>query len=297
MALVNSFRKWLVSKRLEYFDGGHVINYLSEIPKERVSEFGMIRSAINTTVHQNSGFNYSDLLIFRRHANGYRRSYPLEPKYEEMWDISLMWNCLREDFWWDKPAKRLRTRANILVRLSVAGRNSDVAYIHRPSVQWAETFVTFKFFQWKSQGTTYTRFSRPMTLRKVSDEKICAFSALKQYFEYHNVHFQVLQSNGIWLSYNGSKEVQPQTLAMCTQEVMRRAGIDPMFGVATLRHAAITFWRNQGVSLEEVMERTGHRSKQLVMKYYDRSNFSVDIMANIIDDYESDEEFEGEVSQ
>ena len=140
-------------------------------------------------------------------------------------------------------------------------------------------------------------FFKPMTLRKVSDNKICAFSALKDYCEYHNAHFQALQSEGIWLSYNGAKQVLPQTLAVCAQRVMREADIDPMYGLATLRHAAITFWRNQGISLDKVMERTGHRSKQLVLKYYDRSSVSVDIMANIIDDCESDEEFECTVSQ
>ena len=97
-----------------------------------------------------------------------------------------------------------------------------------------------------------------MMIWKVRDQRIYTFSALREYCYYHANHYQALQSMGIWLSYKGTKQVKPQTLAVQTQSVMRDAGIDAMYGVATLRHAAITFWRDQGISLDEVMERTGH---------------------------------------
>jgi len=87
-AIVEDFKNWLISKGVSTFDGTHVLNYLSELPEGRLGDFNMIRSAINTTVHQNSGYNYSELLLFQRHARGLRRLFPLDPGYAEMWNIN-----------------------------------------------------------------------------------------------------------------------------------------------------------------------------------------------------------------
>jgi integrase len=292
LKIVQEFRKWLEDQNLLAFDGSHVLNYLSAIPESKMSEFATIRTAINTTVFQNSGTNYSTMELFQRQARGIQRLFPLDPKYESMWDVKTLWEFLKSNFWADKPKKKLRTKANILIRLSVAGRNGDVAHIHRSSITWGSNFFSFRFFQWKTQHTTRSRFSRYMTIRKAVDSHLCAYTAIREYFDLFKEDMDRINARSIWLSNAGSKEIMSSTLANCTRKVMREAGIDAIYGAATLRHAAITFWRDQGISIEEVMQRTGHRSMQLVLKYYDRSSIKNDIMANILDDLESDEEFE-----
>jgi len=54
-----------------------------------------------------------------------------------------------------------------------------------------------------------------------------------------------------------------------------------VFGSATLRHAAITFWRRNGISKETVNERTEHKCMKLVNIFYDRSD-TKDIMTALL---------------
>jgi len=85
---------------------------------------------------------------------------------------------------------------------------------------------------------------------------------------------------------------------------MKRMGINVnIYGSATIRHAAISFWCANGISREEVARRTGHRSLNIISFYYDKSE-AKDISMNLQDkllsidknelkeDEESDEEIE-----
>ena len=97
---------------------------------------------------------------------------------------------------------------------------------------------------------------------------------------------------GIWFGYRKRKSsLKPATLSKDCKQIMELAGIPPQFSAATIRHAAITWWRNMGVPLEVVMARTGHRSSQLVLFYYDKSNVSHDITSDLLgNELSSDDE-------
>jgi len=71
---------------------------------------------------------------------------------------------------------------------------------------------------------------------------------------------------------------------------MKLANINGKYGAATVRHAVITFWRSMGVPYKVVMDRTGHRSENLVQFYYDFSKNEYDITAELLQGVSSDEE-------
>jgi hypothetical protein len=68
-------------------------------------------------------------------------------------------------------------------------------------------------------------------------------------------------------------------LAKDCRDLMRLAGIPAFYGVATIRHAAITFWIEMGISMKVVMIYTGHCSGPLVRKFYDKSKIAHDMTA------------------
>jgi hypothetical protein len=290
--ILKKFRDWLGEKGKSSLDGADIINYLVELPQNLMSQFCTIRTAINTTIHQNIGYNFSDNLFFKKLAKGVIKDFPLDPRYDEMWDIEMLYKYVKA-FKPPDPTKQnkwLRTKANILVRASIAGRNGDVAHIHRGSIVWEESSVRFRFFKWKTQAHTSMRYSNFFKVKKLVDPELCPFRALKQYMDLHRQDYKRIQSDSIWLNYRGDAAIEPSTLANCARDVMREAGIDPLFGAGTIRHAAITYWREQGVSMAKVIERTQHRSEGLVRKFYDKSCTKVDIMADILDGWEDNDE-------
>jgi hypothetical protein len=216
-----------------------------------------------------------------------------------MWDLQGLLDFLMITFliWPKRVNISARCRANVLVQMSVAGRNNDVVYIYYPSLIWSETAVLFSFYNWKTQHTEGTHLSRRMTIRKLPHNKIqiCAFTALKTYMDMHSKDYERLKPNDIWLHFDSKGAMSVGGLAKDCKDLMKAAGIPTFYGAGTIRHAAITYWVEQGISYEVVMTRTGHRSAPLVCKYYDKSLISHDIMAALHHRTESDEDIAPEV--
>jgi hypothetical protein len=134
------------------------------------------------------------------------------------------------------------------------------------------------------------KYSNYVQVRKAVDARLCAYTALKEYMGLHASDYDLIDSDSIWLWGNGKKEVAPQTLATAVRVLMLDIGIDLIYGSATIRHAAITLWRDLGVSIDDVIDQTGHRSRSLVLKFYNKSTNKTDLLTNYIDDQFSDDE-------
>jgi len=202
--IIASFRQCFENKRLRHFTGAHIIDYLANLPKTKMSQFCTIRTAINTTIHQNVGINFSDDLLFQKLSKGIMRKHPLDPKYDEIWDLNILTKHIREAL--PCPGKEskidLCTKANVLIRASIAGRNGDVAHIHRKSITWGEDSVKFRLYRWKTQGASSTRYSNFFVICKIEDPKIWAY-------------LKSVDCDSIWLDYQGKHPVKPATLANC----------------------------------------------------------------------------------
>jgi hypothetical protein len=217
-----------------------------------------------------------------------------------MWDVRVLWEHLKTDFWSQKTAIKLRTRAIILIRMSAAARNGDATHIHRPSITWTSKSVSFRYFQWKTDRFSGRKYSRRIHVKKLPPENLhmCAYRALRAYMSYHVRDYEKSNHEYVWLHYNGSTHVQAAVLAADTSKLMGEAGIGKEFKSGSIRHAMITFWRRCKVPIESVMDRTGHRSKRLVLTFYDLSEIDGDITAEMVCQGESsDEEMELELRE
>ena len=62
---------------------------------------------------------------------------------------------------------------------------------------------------------------------------------------------------------------------------MKNAGIDSKFGPTTIRYAIITYWRMIGIPMAVVIERTGHKLRNLMEKFYNHTDFDPNLMVQI----------------
>ena len=204
----------------------------------------------------------------------------------------VLLNFLKTDYLVDKPNIRLRTRAIILLRISVAGRNKDLTHVSR-FLKWTPDTVSFRLFHWKTQQRNPRRFSEWFEVRKLPNSQLyrCAYSALKEYIDGFSSHLSELPPDclSLWLHYRDARPVRSETLARDQTALLRAAGIPPPFGSASIRSAVISFWCSRGVSLQDSMKRSGHMSERIVCLFYDKSASKKDLMATLIED-SSDEE-------
>jgi hypothetical protein len=266
------------------FSYSDILNYLTSRFEKSGNNFRDVRSAISTTIRMNTGVEITKNILMQRQARAVSILKPKMPKYEDMWDLEILLQQISRGFWANKTNIRARTKANVLVKISIAGRNSDVAHIHRKSMIWDPEFVKLRFYKWKTQAIEKKTLSRWIVIRKLPSKfrHICAYRALRDYMKLHEEHYKSIKTEGIWLHHSGSNQVKREALASNTRSLMTEAGIDTaMYSSGSLRHATITYWRDLGIPLEVVMDRTGHLSVPLVLKYYDCSQAQLDIFKEL----------------
>ena len=288
----SNFETYLRARGIDVFDSRDIMNFLSTV---NPNSYATAKTAICTTIFRNTGVNFSENPLLAIHARGSRNQNPKEGyKYEDMWNAQVLIDFLRT---YDANSlKRLRAKTFALVRLSIAGRNGDVTHIDRHSILWGEDYVSFKMFRHKT--LRFQTSAQRLVLRKVKDYRVCPYYHFHMYMlVYRDAHASLrYDERRLWMSMRTPVvPVGPPTLAGDVKELMLAAGVPSEYGPHTIRHAAITYWRENNVSLEGVIERTGHKSTRLVSQFYDRAKISKDWMAEILNARgESDHEEEWE---
>jgi len=311
------FIKYLEERKIVEVSPEAVVGYIAcRIYREGVS-YQVIageKSAIMMIIKVVSGEDWSNNVLIRLAMRGASKLRPVEARYKEMWDIRMVYEYYRSEGGDINKKRResidLRTKAIILIRASTAGRNKDIARIARSSVRRTEKGVQFQLYGWKTMTTGVVQtLSKPFILEYMEDERICAARTLLKYLERNAKHYesQKCKHNDVWIYYNKPEAVKHTTLAKDTRDVMKEMGIDTkVYGAATIRHAAISYWIKEGFTMEEVARRTGHRSMNVIVFYYDKSQ-AKDLMRELEkktkkaveeeDEEESEEEVEEELVQ
>jgi hypothetical protein len=291
--IVNKFQDYLSQQGLTSFSYDHIINFLTIQFNKSGNTFCDARTALSTTIRMNLKVEITKHPLLRHQGTAVSSLKPKQPKYDEMWDLDILLQFLtKDDFWPEKLNIRARTRANILFRMSVAGRNRDIAHVDRRTMIWNEDFVKLRLYKWKTKHVEKKSLFRWMVVRKLPPgyEKVCAFTALKYYIDLHAHDYKRLDCRGIWLHYKGKNQISGAALSDKTKDILRLARINIIYTSSIIRHVTITWWRDMGVPLEVVMDRTGHLSVALVLKYYDCSEAQLDLFRELAEQADSNRE-------
>jgi hypothetical protein len=296
-AQVQDFVKYLNERGKALFTKDDVLNYLADrFHGNQKFDYESHRTALTTTIHDATGINLAADILFVRSARAVRLIRPRLPKYDDIWDMRTLWRSLQAQGVPDGDnVIDLRAKANVLVRLACAGRQNDVAHIHRPSIVVKPDHLKFRFYKWKTQNRDALKFSNWIFIKKRPDVEEAAICAYTVFLKYLGTLPQAPLCPDVWYAYNNAKPVKSAILASDTRRVLTAAGIPAKYGSHTIRHAAISFWRLNGFTMDEVMKRTGHRSAALVSAFYDKSDISNDLMSRI--DAEKDDTEEEWVSE
>jgi hypothetical protein len=301
------FEKFMHREMISVISPEVIVSFIAEKVFVNKASTGIIesyRTALCSIIEIIGGKQWGNHPLIARAIRAAKRLKPIESRYMTMWNAKIMW-----DYCANNPPsnrrKELRMRTLCLLRLNLAARTKDIERISRRSIQIMEDGVRFQFYGWKTQRFDGTKLSKPVVVKFMEDENRCPAKMLIKYMRENEEMYKSQEAKDhdkIWIWWNSGKPLKTQTLATDARELMRRCGIDTtIFKPATLRHAAITFWRSLGESREKVAERTMHRSLNVISFYYDKSMESRDLMkelegkvwqkSEMKDDSESEEEF------
>ena len=216
----------------------------------------------------------------QKHRKGFARLNPIKNKYQSIWDIDRLYRFIDsgelDTFYGSALGKCRRMKTFLLIQMSCAGRAKDIYNIDRPTLEWGEDFVRFRYNDWKTKGVEGTALSKRFEIRKTDNARICAFSALKDYMAFYADKYPPEEEFPfIWLTYNGKPMTsEKHPFSKDIKSVLAKIGLSTggsdSYHPNSIRHAVISKW-SRGCSLEQVIERTGHRGTETVRKFYDLS--------------------------
>jgi hypothetical protein len=292
-----TFYQHLVDRGRTEFNRADILNFLNDqVEKRQDFPYFDYKASICEAIRQAEGVDLAAEFEFKSQAAAMRQVKPKVAEFDQMWSIEIVWEKLKQKYirghkYYDMD---LRMRALVLTRLSVAGRNGDVAHIHRPSMIVHPDYIKFRFFKWKNQRKEKTLFSNWIHIKKLPDvdRYRCAYASLREYLRRNEGHYKTCSHPYLWLTYKRDGPVKASTLAKDANTMLDLCDIKPPYRSKTFRHAAISYWRRMNIPYTEVMKRTGHRSEKVVRTFYDKAEISQDLMAKLIEDESSEEERE-----
>lgn len=146
------------------------------------------KSAIMTMIKLIEGQDWNQKMCIKLAIQSVNRLKPAKAKYKDIWDIRRVYDFYKTPVSDPERLRRrsieARTKAIILIRASVAGRNKDIARISRRSVKILKEGVQFQLYGWKTrENGRVEELSKPIVLRFMQDERICAAKAMIKYME------------------------------------------------------------------------------------------------------------------
>jgi hypothetical protein len=231
-------------------------------------------------------------MLFRK---ALRNEKPPVPKYEDTWDIGILFKYLSSLGINSKLSLSVLTlKVIILVKIDLMGRGSDLSKAFRSQVVFsgAKSF-RIRMYSTKEQGKS-SKFSHGKWTKWVEvgeypkDRKICSVSTLKAYIkrttssEYANdICVEGKQTRGLFSSIVVARSGQSkgkfwslssQRISKYVLEGMSKAGIDvSKYGAHSTRHASVSMARDAGANLEKVLSQARMSSKRNFEKFYYRS--------------------------
>jgi hypothetical protein len=259
------------------------------------STYNTAASSVATAIHLSSGVNLSTNPVVMLFRKALRNEKPPVPKYEDTWDIGILFKYLSSLGINSKLSLSVLTlKVIILLKIDLMGRGSDLSKAFRSQVVFsgAKSF-RIRMYSTKEQGKS-SKFSHGKWTKWVEvgdypkDRKICSVSTLKAYIkrttssEYANdICVEGKQTRGLFASIVVAKSGQSkgkfwslssQRISKYVLEGMSKAGIDvSKYGAHSTRHASVSMARDAGANLEKVLCQARMSSKRNFEKFYYRS--------------------------
>lgn len=160
--------------------------------------------------------------------------------------------------------RNLRDRAILLLGTASALRESEIVALDLDDLQWCEEGILVRL---RRSKTDQAGVGRQVAVAAASPDR-CPVQALRAWIDRAKVTqgalFRSLQRNG----RPKAARLPAEEVAETVKRAARAAGLDPSrFAGHSLRAGYVTQARREGIDWATIMEQTGHRKVDTVMRY------------------------------
>ena len=230
-------------------------------------------------------------MLFRK---ALRNERPPQPKYEDTWDVGVVFKYIEKLGVNGKLSLKLLTMKTVLLlKIDLMGRGSDLSKLFRCQVKFNKSAsFRVRFWSTKEQGRGKSSICKWTTWVEVGaysySSRICSVTTLQAYIkrtssaEYANdICLEGKQTSGLFASVvkatSGKSKgyfwsLSSQRISKYALEGMSNAGVDvSKYGAHSTRSAAVSMATDAGAEVSKVLRHARMSSKENFEKFYYRS--------------------------
>lgn len=252
----------------------HVLEFLSDLfNKENLSysSINSARSALASYLILNDKFTIGDHPLISRLLKGIFNLRPPMPRYQETWDVKVVFRYLRTL----SPASRLTLKQitlklSMILALTSAQRVQSLSFLHLDRMNLNKDQVSFHFHELLKQHKPGNRNSTLKLRSYPPDRRLCVVTYLRQYIQRtSNIRGT---ERYLLISYKKPyKRVTTSTIARWIKEVMKAAGINTnLYKAHSTRAAATSAASSNDLPITHILKQAGWSNEKTFRTFYEK---------------------------
>ncbi|KAJ8043466.1 hypothetical protein HOLleu_10559 [Holothuria leucospilota] len=255
-------------------DVNHVLEFLSDpFNKENLSysSINSARSALASYLILKDKFTIGDHPLISRLLKGIFNLRPPMPRYQETWDVKVVFRYLRTL----SPASRLTLKQitlklSMILALTSAQRVQSLSFLHLDRMNLNKDQVSFHFHELLKQHKPGNRNSTLKLRSYPPDRRLCVVTYLRQYIQRtSNIRGT---ERYLLISYKKPyKRVTTSTIARWIKEVMKAAGINTnLYKAHSTRAAATSAASSNDLPITHILKQAGWSNEKTFRTFYEK---------------------------
>ena len=278
------------SNSLDMFNPGieNAIEFLTDIFKagSGYSAINTARSALSSIIVLPNGATFGEHPLVRRFLKGVFELKPSLPKYNEIWDVSLVLEYLRQLPGLENISLKDHTKKLATLLCLLTGQRCQT--IHKFDIKHIQFFQD-RYFVNVREKLKHTRPGRHQDpfefIPFTQDTRLCVVQCMKSYI--NRTKELRAASSKLVLSYiKPFKPVGKETIARWIKSVLKVSGVDIVkFSAHSCRSASTS--RNQlaGLSLPDIMRSAGWSNASTFAKHYNKPIINENFGDRLLSDF------------
>lgn len=235
------------------------------------STINTARSALSTIVIIDGEKSFGSNHIVTRFMKGVFETRTPKPKYDKIWDVSVVLKHLSSLYPNEELSlKDLTHKALMLILLVSSQRGQSVHFLDLQHVTMEDDNYSFDLAEHIKTSTPRSPHTKIDISVYEPDSTICPLACLKAYI---NKTKNLRNSETkLFISYvRPHKPVSRDTISRWTKETLRICGIDTnVFTAHSTRSASVSKANEKDVPIHEIMANAGWKSAETFRKYYNK---------------------------
>ena len=246
---------------------------MSELYHEGLSysSINTARSALSAIISISGNVNFGNNAMVTRFMRGVFSSRPSLPRYNAIWDVSLVLTHIKK---WQPIAeidlKTLTLKTVALMALTSGQRCQTLHALEIDNMTITSSYCNFEITQLLKTSKPSNHFGQLKFITYAPDENLCVVTCLKEYLK----RTESLRSGcrSLFISYvKPHCKVSTNTISRWLKEVLKLSGIDTsIFTAHSFRSAASSAAKSSNVPIDKIMSTAGWKSSETFRKFYDK---------------------------